>query len=169
MGRLTTKINTPLFWGNEVPNTVFKFFPQETIIPSDLNPKNWFWGHIFLISVVLLGRLFPRTIKFTHEWIHTNHVNFMKIGFDLRKIEKKILNDCRKIMEGLLGKTEVIRNWCWCYEIILKRFFENGRKILKKFRKYFAQTFKKTFDGTIGQKSKKISRTPKKYLFFVVN
>ncbi len=29
----------------------------------------------------------------------------------LRKIEKKILNDFRKIMETLLGKIEVIRNY----------------------------------------------------------
>ncbi len=28
-------------------------------------------------------------------------------------------------MESLLGKTEVIRNWCWrYYEIILENFFE---------------------------------------------
>ncbi len=54
------------FWGgrggNWAPNTVF---PSKNTIPSDLNPKNWFWGHISHISVVLLGRLFPKTIEFT--------------------------------------------------------------------------------------------------------
>ncbi len=47
---------------------------------SDLNPKNWFWDTFSPIYVVLLGRLFPKTIRFTHEWIRTNHLNFMKIG-----------------------------------------------------------------------------------------
>ncbi len=31
---------------NGVPNTVLKFFPKKPYM-SDLNPKNWFWGHIF--------------------------------------------------------------------------------------------------------------------------
>ncbi len=45
---------------------------------------------------------------------------------NLRKIEKKILNDPReKIMETLLGKTEVIWNWCcWYYEEILESCHE---------------------------------------------
>ncbi len=41
----------------------------------------------------------------------------------LEKIEKKILNNSRKINEILLGKIEVIRNRCCCYyEEILEIF-----------------------------------------------
>ncbi len=33
-----------------------------------------------------------------------------KLQKNLREVEKNILNNCRKIMETLLGKIEVIRN-----------------------------------------------------------
>ncbi len=55
---------------------------------------------------------------------------------------------------NIIGKTEVIRNWCWqYYDGILKSFSEvisvksKKLEILKKYRKHFAQTFKKNFDG----------------------
>ncbi len=48
--------------------------------------------------------------------------NWEKNRRNLKEIEKKILNDSMKIMETLLGKVEVIRNWCWYYEEILKSF-----------------------------------------------
>ncbi len=80
-GALDDKMNVTFLGGNGVPNTIFKFFSQKTPIPSDLNSKSWFWGHISpYLSVVLLRQLFPKTIGFTHEWMRTNHVNFMKIG-----------------------------------------------------------------------------------------
>ncbi len=47
-GCRATKMN--IFFGRGemgVRNTVFKFFPKKKPIPSDLNPKSWFWGHIF--------------------------------------------------------------------------------------------------------------------------
>ncbi len=82
-----------------------------------------------------------------------------KFWRNLREIENNILTDSRKITETLLGKTEVIRNWWWrYYEEILENFFEviwvkskklgrNLMKIMKKYRKHFAQTLKKYFDG----------------------
>ncbi len=36
----------------------------------------------------------------------------------------KILKDSSKIMKKLLGKIEVIQNWCCWYEKILKNLFE---------------------------------------------
>ncbi len=53
---------------------------------AEWKPKNQFWGHISHISVVLLGRLFPKTIGFTHWWTRTNHVNFRKIGSKVRPV-----------------------------------------------------------------------------------
>ncbi len=53
-------------------------------------------------------------------------------------MEKKILNDPRKIVETLLGKTEVIRNWYWYYKEIKKKIFWNNlSKIKKKRQKKF--------------------------------
>ncbi len=37
-----------LFWGKWGTGYSFKVFSPENPIPSDWNPKNWFWGHIFL-------------------------------------------------------------------------------------------------------------------------
>ncbi len=45
-GFRTTKMTT-FFLGNWLTNTVLKFFPQKNPTPSDLNPKNWFCGHVF--------------------------------------------------------------------------------------------------------------------------
>ncbi len=42
-----------------------------------------FRGTFSFISMVLLGRLFPKTIEFTHEWSGTDQVNFMKISSKL--------------------------------------------------------------------------------------
>ncbi len=83
----------------------------------------------------------------------------MQENFEKREIEKKITTDSRKIMETLLGKTKVIRNWrWWYYEEILERFSEvisvkskklltNLIRVLKKYKKHFPQTLKKNFDG----------------------
>ncbi len=49
-------------WGTKYSVQVFF---SKTPIPSDLNPKTRFWGTFSPISVVLLGRLFPKTIGFT--------------------------------------------------------------------------------------------------------
>ncbi len=46
-GRRSTEMNITFFGGNGVPSTGLKFFSQKKPITSDLNPKNWFWGHIF--------------------------------------------------------------------------------------------------------------------------
>ncbi len=56
-------------------------------------------------------------------------MNFGKIASkfwrNLKEIEKTILNDSGKIMETLLGKTEVIRNLYRWYKVeILKSFSE---------------------------------------------
>ncbi len=70
----------------------------------------------------------------------------------LRKIEKKILNDSRKILETLLGKIEVIPSW-WLisrrnyikffsndFSEIGKKLSRNFEKTLKKYEKLFAWT-----------------------------
>ncbi len=43
-GRRTTKMNTTIFWYRI---QFFCFFSSKNQIPSDLNPKNWFWGAHF--------------------------------------------------------------------------------------------------------------------------
>ncbi len=56
-------------------------------------------------------------------------------------------------MGTILGKTDVIRNWCCSYykeilesfaEIILVKLEKNYEEVVKN-RKHFVQTFKKTF------------------------
>ncbi len=79
-GRRTTKINAIIFWGNKLPNTDFKFFPQKKPYHLTRTQKTGFGGTFSPISVVLSGRLFPKTIGFTHEWNRSNHMNFVKIG-----------------------------------------------------------------------------------------
>ncbi len=69
--------------GNEVPNTFSKFFPQETPYRLNKSRKYGFGGTFPLISMVLLGRLFPKMIEFTYGWTRPNHVSFMKIGSKL--------------------------------------------------------------------------------------
>ncbi len=53
---------------NGVPNTVFKFFSQKPPYHLTYTRKTGFGGTFSPISVILLGRLFPKTIGFTHEW-----------------------------------------------------------------------------------------------------
>ncbi len=67
------------FLVNVVPSTVFKFFSQKTPFRLTKTRKTGFGGTFSPISVVLLGRLFPKTIGFTHESTHANRANFMKI------------------------------------------------------------------------------------------
>ncbi len=83
MERRTAKMNISFSVGNYVLNTVLKFFYSNNPILTKRKPKNWFWGTFSPISVVLLGRLFSKTIGFTHVWTRTNHVKFMKIGLKL--------------------------------------------------------------------------------------
>ncbi len=61
----------------------------------------------------------------------------------LIKIEQKILNDSRKIMETLWEKTEVMWNWCWYYEEILGSFSETISTILGKSMKKSWKNFEK--------------------------
>ncbi len=101
MGRLAMKVNVTFFVGievlnifhltifffekknnifqNEVPNTVFKFFLKNPHTIWLKHKITGFVGTFSPISVILLGRLFSKTIGFTHERTRTNHVNFMKI------------------------------------------------------------------------------------------
>ncbi len=67
--------------------------------------------------------------------------NYKKISKNLRKIETRLLNDTKKIIEILLRKIEVIRNWCcWYYEEIL----ENLSEIISvKLGKNYEEIFKK--------------------------
>ncbi len=43
-------------------------------------------GHILRILVVLFGRLFPKTLGFTHARIRNNRVNFMKVSSKLQPV-----------------------------------------------------------------------------------
>ncbi len=72
MGRRTTKMNITFSLGNRVPNTVFKVFSPKTPYRPTSTRKTGFGGTFSPISVVLMGRLFPKTIGFTHEWTRTN-------------------------------------------------------------------------------------------------
>ncbi len=70
-----------------------------------------------------------RNSPFMWKYIHWKEefcpfMGTRKFRRNLREIEKKIWTDSRKIMETLLGKAEVIRNWYWYYEEILENFFE---------------------------------------------
>ncbi len=78
--RRTTKMNITFFVGNVVPDTVLKVFPQKIPCRLNENQKTGFGGTFSLLSMVLCGRLFPKTKGFTHWRTRTNHVNFMKIG-----------------------------------------------------------------------------------------
>ncbi len=58
-------------------------FPQKTPWLNE-NQKTSFGGTFSPISVVLLlDRLFPKTIDFTYVCTLTNHANFMKIDSKL--------------------------------------------------------------------------------------
>ncbi len=72
-------------WGN---GYCFEVFFSKNPILTEWKSKNWFWGYILprISGMVLLGRLFPKTIRFTHGWARTNHMNFMKIGSKLRPV-----------------------------------------------------------------------------------
>ncbi len=61
-------------------NIALKFFPQKSPHRLNESEKPGFGGTFFSISVVLLGRLFTKTIGFTHGWAHTYPVNFFKIS-----------------------------------------------------------------------------------------
>ncbi len=88
--------------------------------------------------------------------------NFGKIARkfwkNLIENEKKISNYFRKIMEILLGKTEVIWNWCcWYYGEILRSLSEiikTYEEILEELWKFIGNTshkLKKNFDGGLGE------------------
>ncbi len=46
-GGRTTKMNVTFFFGKCGTKYSFQVFFSKNPIPSDLNPINWFWGHIF--------------------------------------------------------------------------------------------------------------------------
>ncbi len=62
----------------------FLVFFWKNPIPSDLNLKNWFWGHIFPHICGFMGPIVSKNNRFTHEWTRINRVNFMKISSKLR-------------------------------------------------------------------------------------
>ncbi len=70
-------------WSTEYCSEVFS-----SKKPIRLNESQKFgFGDTFsLISVVLLGRLFPKAIGLTYEWTHTYHVIFMKIISKLQRV-----------------------------------------------------------------------------------
>ncbi len=82
----STKMNKTFSVVNRVPNNVYNFFPRENPYRLNESQKTGFGGAFSPISVVLSARLFPKTIEFTHGWIRTNYVNFMKIGSKLRPV-----------------------------------------------------------------------------------
>ncbi len=73
-------------------------------------------------------------------------LNFGKIARKFwrnsREINKKIFHYFGRIMEILLGKIEVIRNWCWYYEEILESF---SAIILAKLEKYYEEILKRSW------------------------
>ncbi len=90
----TTKMNITLSIGNGVLNTALKFFPKKT--PYRLNESEkpssgahfpsyqWFyWTDCFQKKK---KKNKQKTIRLTHVWTRTKHVNFMKIGSKLRPV-----------------------------------------------------------------------------------
>ncbi len=65
---------------------ISQIFAKRRICVAAWSQKTGFEGTFPSISVVLLRRLFPKTIRFAHGWTHTNHINFMKIDSTLQPI-----------------------------------------------------------------------------------
>ncbi len=63
-----TKTNITFFLVNGVPNTILNFFSQKNPIPSDLNPKNWFWRHIFPYICGSIGPIISKNNR-VHPWV----------------------------------------------------------------------------------------------------
>ncbi len=63
--RLTIKMNITFFMKNGAPNIILKFFLQKSLYRQNESQKTNFGGTFSPISVVLLGRLFPKTIGLT--------------------------------------------------------------------------------------------------------
>ncbi len=85
-GRRIDKNEYNLFCGKGGTEYYFEVFSSKYPYRLNESRKTGFGGTFSLISVVLLGRLFPKPIEFIHEWIRTNHVNFMKIESKLRPV-----------------------------------------------------------------------------------
>ncbi len=66
-GRRTTKINITIFLGNGVSSTIWSFFLKNSI-PSDLNPKNWFWGYILPHICGSIGPIVSENYRI-HPWV----------------------------------------------------------------------------------------------------
>ncbi len=60
------------FFRNGVFSSVLKFFSQKTPIPSDLNPKNWFWEHIFPHICGSIGPIVSKNNR-VHPWVDLPH------------------------------------------------------------------------------------------------
>ncbi len=63
-------------WGT---NIVLKFFPQKSPYQLNESQKIGFGGTFSYISVILLGRLFPKTIGLANGWTRTYRMDFMNI------------------------------------------------------------------------------------------
>ncbi len=76
-------MNITFSMGNGVTNTALKFFPPKTPYRLNESQKTSFGGRL---SVVLLDRLIPEKIEFTHRWTRTNHMDFIKTGSKLQTV-----------------------------------------------------------------------------------
>ncbi len=83
MGRRTAEVNIMFSVGNEVPNTVFKFFSQKSPYRLNESRKTGFWGHIFSYICGSAGPIVSKNNR-VHSWVDQHHVNFMKICLKLR-------------------------------------------------------------------------------------
>ncbi len=93
--------------GNILPNTVFKFFPQKFPYRLNESQKTGFGGTFSSISVILFGRLFPKTIRFTRRWTRTNPLNFIKIGLELQPVSCVLLHIQIYIMRSEKSHTKL--------------------------------------------------------------
>ncbi len=73
----------------KTPHTV-RLKPEKLVLRGTFSP----------IFVVPFGRLFRKTIAFTHKWTRTNHVNFMKIGSKLRRVSCVLIHTCSGAPKG---------------------------------------------------------------------
>ncbi len=138
--------------GSGVPSTVFQFFCIKSLIWSDLNTKNWFWGTFSPISVVLLDRLFPKTIGFTHEWTRINHVNFMKIDSKLRSVLCVLIHMWHSVGKGLIWsflEAEILRKIGEMFKKLKEKSFPDFGMLGNQKRPYIGSKRKTSLQGSI--------------------
>ncbi len=91
-----------LFYGKCKTKYCFQDFSSKTQFRLNESRKLDFGSTFSHISVVLLGRLFPNTMGFTHRWSNINHVNFMSIGLKLQPVSCLLLYITQRLSQNTI-------------------------------------------------------------------